>query len=459
MPSNEAAFPAESPHDPGPPEGVGTGASLGFDLLYATAAILGAPLLCYRRWVLKKDLHGGAQKRGHLPDRPAHVQRIWIHAVSVGEAKATHVLYKALKSELPGVEIVFSTTTDTGQEVARKLYGEASVFYYPLDFSRCVRRALDRTKPALVVLMELEVWPNFTAECAARGIPIVVLNARITERSARRYARGWWLLGRSFLRVRRWLAQSDEYAGRLRELGVDASRIEVAGNIKYDDVDTAPPPAEARQALRRAMGLAQNAQVWIGGSTHPSEEAALLGVYRLLREKHPRLRLILCPRHPHRLPEVEREIASHGLAVLKRSILKAQGLSALDGMPAERLDSAVILVDTMGELKQLYTAADLAFVGGSLIPHGGQSVMEPAGLGLACVYGPYMQNFAEAVLLLKEADGARMVDDAEGLRETLEKLLADPEAAHALGVRAREALLKKQGATARCVEYLKTLLK
>ncbi|MCZ7646659.1 MAG: 3-deoxy-D-manno-octulosonic acid transferase [Planctomycetota bacterium] len=447
----------ETPLDPGPPEAQSTGAGWGFDVLYAVLAVLYAPMLLYRRLILRKDRFGGRQKRGHVPQRPEHPKRIWIHAVSVGEAKATNVLAKQLALDLPGAEVVFSTTTDTGQEVAKKLYGEERVFYFPLDFSRCVKRALDRVRPSLVILMELEVWPNFTAECAKRGIPVVVLNGRMTERSAARYRRGLWLVGSSFRRVRRWLMQDEAYAERILGMGVDPARVEVAGNVKYDDVETELEPGR-REAVRRELGLAEDAQVLIGGSTHPTEEAALLGACRLLKPKYPRLRLILCPRHPHRLAEVEKEIAAHGHAVLKHSAVKARGPAALEELPEPARGDAVVLIDTMGELTRLYAGADIAFVGGSLIPHGGQNVMEPAGLGLACVYGPYMQNFGEAALILRDCDGAKLVEHAEALRATLDLLLSDAGGARAMGSRARAAFLQRQGATERCVGYIRKLL-
>lgn len=441
------------------PEARGPGAARGWDALYAALVLFGLPYFLYRRLVLRKDLEGRREKWGHLPERPPHPRRLWIHTVSVGEALAAQPLARALRERIPGVELVFSTTTQTGQSVARKLYGEASVFYYPLDFSIAVRRSLDRVKPALLVLLELEVWPNLTAEARARGIPVVVVNGRISPRSFRRYLRAAWLLGASFRRVRHWLVQTEEYAQRLRLLGVEERRIEVAGNLKYDDVETRPIGPRERAAARQALGLPEGAQVLLGGSTHPSEEAALLEAYRELRAKFPGLRLALAPRHPHRLVDVEKEIEAHGFGCLRRSMLKEQGAAAWARLPEAARAAAVVLIDTMGELKQLYRAADVAFVGGSLIPHGGQSVMEPAGLGLPAVYGPHMANFAEAVAILKAADGGVMLErGAADLPAALEKLLADPAAAKALGGRAREAFLKRQGAAARCVEYLSALL-
>lgn len=449
----------DSSQDPGPPSAEGcTGASRGWDFLYTLVLTLGFPVFLYRRYVLKKDVEGRDEKRGYVRERAAHPKRVWIHAVSVGEINATKVLVDRLRREIPDVEIVFSTTTQTGQEVARKLYGEENVFYYPRDLSGAVKRSLDRVKPTLLVLMELEVWPNFTAEVLARGVPVVVINGRITERSAGRYARVKSLLGPSFLRVRRWLMQTEEYAQRIKLLGVDPARVEVAGNIKYDDVETAPLAPEDRAEARAMLGLPEDALVLIGGSTHPSEEEWLLDAYKTLREKHTNLRLVLVPRHPHRLDEVQKAIVARCFPVVRRSAIKERGTTAMDGVPAQDRSRAVVLVDTMGELKKMYKAADAAFVGGSLIPHGGQSPMEPAGFGIPTLYGPHMHNFSEAVEFLREANGGVMVENAAGLAPALDRLFSDKESAKAMGTRAREAFLKRQGATARCVAYLKTLL-
>lgn len=456
------ATPPSPSKDPGPPAAyLRSGASLRWDVLYALINIAAIPYLLYRRWVLKKDLQGREQKKGYVPERPAHAKRIWIHAVSVGEAKATHVIVKALAQQIPDAEVVFSTTTDTGQEVARKLYGEERVFYYPRDYSGSVTRALDRVKPAVIVLMELEVWPNFTAEAAKRGIPLVVLNGRISTRSGQRYGHVRWLMGNTFLRVRRWMMQSEEYGRRAKDIGVEPARIEVTGNIKYDDVGTQPVTTQERAAARADLALPDDALAILAGSTHPSEERTLLDVYRLLVEKFPKLRLVLAPRHPHRLAEVEKEIAGAGLACLKRSAVKANGAQALDALDEAKRARAVVLIDTMGELKDLYRAADISFVGGSLIPHGGQNPMEPAGMGLPVVYGPYMHNFGEAVLILRDCEGGPggfLVNNAGELAKRFETLLADEKERVAMGERARNAFVQRQGATDKCVAYLKQLL-
>ncbi len=447
--------------DPGAPaQELGAGASIRWSILFAVLAVIGAPLLLWRRFVLKKDQEGWGQKFGHVPERERHGKRIWIHAVSVGEALATWTVYKEIKKQIPDAEVVISTTTSTGQDVARKRYGVENVFYYPLDFAGALRRSFERVKPDLIVLMELEVWPNFTREALGRDVPVVVVNGRITEHSARGYARAWWVLGPSFKRVRRWLMQDDEFVQRIKGLGVDPERVALSGNVKYDAVGTEPVSAEERERTRAGLCIDADAKLIIGGSTHPSEENTLLGSYRLLVEggKVAGLRLVLVPRHPHRLDDVQKDISELGFACVRRSALKEKGAEALADIPEEKRATAVVLVDTMGELKQLYAAADVAFIGGSLIPHGGQNVSEPAGMGVPTVYGPHMHNFREAVALLEKCKGAIQVSGPTDVHTALEQLLVDSARAREMGQAAREAFLALQGASARTVAYLKTLL-
>jgi 3-deoxy-D-manno-octulosonic-acid transferase len=419
------------------------------DFLYLAAAVLLTPYFLWRRFVKRKQSASWRSKLGYVGERSGGVPRVWIHAVSVGEAVAAETLVKALRQMRPDLDVVISTTTTTGQEVAVKRYGAEKVFYYPLDLSCAVKRSLNRVKPSLLVLMELEVWPNMTAEAVRRGIPVVVVNGRATERAARRYRRFWFLVGPSFRRVQRWLVQSEEYAARLRDLGVDAQKIEVSGNLKYDALDTALDP-DARAGLRAKLGIAPDAPVLVGGSTHPTEETALLAAYKQLRGgQHPELRLILAPRHPERAAAVESEITSAGFPCLRLSTLRASNTqdSALG------TQHSVLLVDTVGELKGMYKAADVAFVGGSLIPHGGQNVMEPCGLGVPVVHGPHMHNFKEALEILRSCNGSVEVA-RDGLPAAVEQLLRDRAAAQAMAGRAREAFLRQQGAARRAAEYL-----
>jgi len=265
-------------------------------------------------------------------------------------------------------------------------------------------------------------------------------------------------MGACFLRVRRWLMQSEEYATRVKLLGVDAARVEVTGNLKYDAIETQLPTDAERAEARAMLAFSADTRAIVCGSTHPSEEVALLEAYGRLVERLAQLRLVLVPRHPHRLDEVEKAIAGAGLPCVRRSKIKEHGERAFSEIPADKRTRAVILVDTMGELRRIYRAAEIAFVGGSLIPHGGQNVMEPAGAGLPTVYGPHMHNFKEADELLAGCNGRVQVQEGGALAEALGKLLEDPASAREMGARAREVFLKRQGAVQRCAAYLNRLL-
>ncbi len=469
MPSSSSKQSARLTGEISEPAGGGTGdpggiprtggASRLLDLLYFSAALALIPYFLYRKLIKRKLSAGLSAKLGNVITRSQNRQRVWIHAVSVGEAQAAEPLVKQLREAQPNLDVVVSTTTVTGQEVARKRFGGENVVYYPHDFSFSVKRFLDRIHPDVIVLMELEVWPNMTAEAVARGIPIIVANARVTERSARRYRRFWFLAGGAFLRVRRWLAQSDEYAKRLKELGVDSKRIEVCGNIKYDAIKTRMPQRDERENRRGTYGIPLDAVVLIGGSTHRTEEGELIRAYMRLREsREANLRLILVPRHPERTKEVLGEIQTAGLRAICFSQIRERGIEAcLAELDKTQRNAWVLLIDTVGELGNMYAISDIAFVGGSLIPHGGQNVMEPCGMGLPIVHGPHMHNFNEAMDLLRACNGSVQVT-RETLYAALENLVKNRASANAMAERGRNEFLKQQGGVKTTVDRITALL-
>ncbi|MCC8190411.1 MAG: 3-deoxy-D-manno-octulosonic acid transferase [Planctomycetes bacterium] len=437
-------------------------------------AVYGISLLPHFWWHrLITDKYGPKvmEKTGRVPDRFSTSATavlgkggeryespcLWLHAVSVGEAMAARNLAARFLEENPDWELRVSTTTATGRAVAERTWGEGRVFYYPLDVSRMVARAFDSIRPTMVVLMELEIWPNFLAEAARRGVPVVVANARITERSARRLGYIPRIAANMVAAVDRWFAQTEEYAARLAALGVPADRIEVTGSIKYDAVPLAIDAGQGKY-YRRLFGcgerfLAEGGEALVvAGSTHPGEEAMVLSAVKTNRTGTGPLRLVLAPRHPERLDAVEREAAAFG-RVVRRSRLE-------EPLPTEergRCDADIILVDTMGELSRLYAAADLVFVGGTLKPHGGQNFIEPCGLARPTVVGPHLWNFREPAALLGDAGLLRVVRDQQGLADALADLLAHPDRAAAMGERARELLLQQRGATDRMAERLQEL--
>lgn len=397
----------------------------------------------------RRHLAGMKERLGDCPQRRGDRPCIWIHGVSVGEIRAAAPLVAMLERELPDFEVVLSTTTGTGQEVARKSNQGKHVFYYPLDFSWSVRRCFEAVRPDLVILVELEIWPNFLGEAFRRKVPVVLANGRISEKSYRGYklVRSW--LFDPIGRLARFCVQTPVYADRFRRLGIPEHLIHITGSVKYDQLST---KASDGPAVRAEVGLRPDDVVLIGGSTHPSEERALLLAYRALRAKHPALRLVLVPRHTERTDEVRRLAAELAPGVTR--LTERRAAKATEPLPP----GEVLLVDTIGELGRLYCAADLVFVGGSLIPHGGQNILEPVVFGKPTVFGPSYENFVEPVERLLAADGARRVPGEHALEPALAALLDDPEAARAMGERGRQALLAARGATARTVAVIKDLV-
>jgi 3-deoxy-D-manno-octulosonic-acid transferase len=420
-----------------------------FDLAYLAAVPVLVPWLLFRAVFRRKGRQGWAERLGGVRIPAPAGPRVWLHAVSVGEVEAARTLAAALDDWLKrGTDkpsLAVSTITDTGMEIARKRFGAERVFYFPFDMTCCVRRTMNRVRPSALVLMELEIWPNVIAACARRGVPVIVVNGRVTERAARRYARLGFLFRGTFRRVAAWGVQNQEYAERLASLGVDRSRISVTGNVKYDVAPASPDPA-ARAAMGHRLGLRPDAPVIVGGSTHPTEEQALLAAYAALRPKHPGLRLVLVPRHPQRFDPVDREVRDAGFICTR--------LTALDSGAAKDAD-AVILVDAMGALQSVYEAATIAFVGGSLIPHGGQNVMEPAAVGVPTVVGPYTFNFRDVCRDLEAAGGLKTVSGPEALAGALEGLLADGAARAAMGAAGRKVIQEGKGATERNMELIR----
>ena len=416
------------------------------DAVYGFALVLGAPYFIYKMATTGKYREGLRQRLGFVPGREGR-ECIWVHGVSVGEVLAARTIVAGLERAFPDIDIVVSTTTKTGQEVARRTYPGRKVFYFPLDFSGAVARTFRRIRPRIVVLMEMETWPNFLA-CAGRlSVPVVVANGRITERSFRRHMR-LGRLSREFLRgVKLFLVQTKSYADRLAALGVARGEIRVTGNVKFDTLSTDLDAGRAAR-LREEMGVGRDEVLIIGGSTHGGEEEALLDAYARLREAAKGMRLLLVPRHDTRFNEVAQLIASRGYRVLRRS------RAGKDEPPS---GDEVLLGDTMGELEGLYEAADVAFVGGSLIPHGGQNIAEPAAKGKPVIFGPSVENFPDASKLLLDAGAAVQIRGRDELAGAI-AAYAGTDAGAAAGRAGKNAVALAKGATARTVGEIACLL-
>jgi 3-deoxy-D-manno-octulosonic-acid transferase len=369
---------------------------------------------------------------------------IWVHAVSVGEVLAVSGLIDAMRRDFTEHRVVVSTTTDTGQQLARKRFGEDNVFYFPTDFTFAIRPYLRALQPELVVLAETEFWPNFLRLAHESGARIAVVNARISDRSWPRYRRFLWALRTMLGQVDLFLAQTEADAARLRSIGARAECVVVTGNLKFD-ANPAGTPAIV-DCLRKALAAERGGPVLVCGSTVEDEERVLLKAFENVRVGHPRAVMILAPRHPERFDEVAILIQQLGIPMRRRSLWQGEPLAG-----------GVLLLDSIGELSAIYGVAHVAFVGGSLVPRGGHNIIEPAQHGVATLVGPHTENFRDIVNVFQSRDAVRVVSVAE-LPLTLMQLLSDETARMALGTRARETMRSQTGATARTVEALGALL-
>jgi 3-deoxy-D-manno-octulosonic-acid transferase len=433
-------------------------------LFFYNAALLavllaGSPWWLWRMATTQKYRDGLRERLGRVPlrlrkaplapgglgaDRPL----IWLHAVSVGEVLAASRLVGQLDRAFPDHQLVISTTTRTGQALARERFGSNRVFYCPLDLPWAVRAYLKALQPRLLILAETEFWPNLLNGCFRRGIPVAVVNARISDRSWPRYrlVRGFF---RPLLeRIARVLAQSETDADRLKAIGCLPERVSVAGNLKFD----VRAAAEA-DATRQLKALAPDLRFLVAGSTLDGEESALLEAWPQLLESDPQLAMVMAPRHPERFPTVAALLDRSGVAWVKRSDWRSNPTVALKPLrPGE-----IVLLDSIGELASIYSLAAVAFVGGSLIPSGGHNPLEPAQFGVPIVMGPHYANFRAITEDLLTHRAIRIAAK-EDLAATLIELLRDSAAAKAMGDRARQVFEQQAGATGRCVDALRELL-
>ncbi len=416
--------------------------------IYLAVYLLLTPWIVYRRRAAGRPLGNWRQRvLGLVPKRESNRLCMWIHAVSVGEVNQLGMLLPALQQQFPNWEFVISTTTATGQQLARKKFPRLTTFYFPIDFSWAVHRAFRRVRPSLLLLTELEIWPNLIRQSDQQNIPVAIVNGRLSHSSFTRYRRARRILKSTFAGLNLVTAQNQDYANRFIELGCPAKRVHVTGSIKFD----AQPPRPNRQtvtALMRGAGLRPDDVVWVAGSTQDPEEQIVAQVYRSLKPRFPMLRLVLVPRHPHRASQVASMLEQTQLTVVRRSEFGLQ--------PADR--DRVVLVDTIGELNDWWNIAAMAFVGGSLGRRGGQNMIEPALAGKPMCFGPNTWNFADVVELLRQADAATVVVDRQELEKFVVDCLADPDAARVRGRRAQQLVVSQRGATQRIVRHLQQLV-
>ena len=431
-----------------------------------------APLIAWVAFRTGKYRSGYREKLfGFVPRRKGSEICVWVHAVSVGEVNLMATLVALLRERHPDWHIVLSSTSRTGFELARKKYSDLAVFYCPLDFSWAVRAAMHRVRPTLLVLAELELWPNLIAVAKGQGVRVAIVNGRLSDKSYPRYRRIRLFVARVLRQIDLIAVQNDETAGRFRALGAPGNRVQTTGSLKYDGAQT--DRSNPRTAmLRQLAGFADTDLVFLAGSTQEPEEHLALDVYRNLVDLHPRLRLVLVPRHPERFNEVAKMLDESGVAWARRSELRAATHWEPSPDPllqergtrnscesATRRNAPVLLVDTVGELGAWWGTASIAFVGGSFGKRGGQNMIEPAAYGAAVSFGPNTRNFRDIVKMLLDADAAVVVDDASELNAFVAHCLEDPRYTAALGCKAQALVQSQLGATQRTVALLEALLK
>jgi 3-deoxy-D-manno-octulosonic-acid transferase len=415
--------------------------TLFIDLLYLVALIVLGPFYWLWRRFKKKTGAPVSRRMGKgLAPRQGNDPLVWIHAVSVGEVAAIGGFVARLRELRPDLRFLITTTTTSGLKVARQMYPADEVRESPVDFSFAVRRYFEAFRPVALVLVEGELWPNLLQVAKKRGVPVWVINARVSDRSFGRY-RLLTTLWPGFLDPVRWfLVQSEKDVGRLARLGVSpGGRVAMLGNIKFDNARV-EDPAPLRAEIRKAAAIPESAPVLVAGSTHPGEEEAVLGAFQEVRKQFPAAVLVLAPRHLERLGEVGRLIDGVGLETL-RWTERASGKSA-----------PCVLVDTIGELGRLYGAADTAFVGGSLAPIGGHNLLEPARFGIPMIAGPHLQTVRTLASTFEQSGALAVVRDRDDLARRIREDFSDPVGAAARGRKGREVIAENQGAARRCAD-------
>jgi 3-deoxy-D-manno-octulosonic-acid transferase len=416
-----------------------------YDLIFVIFAIIYLP--CF---LIKKKLHRGIiQRLGFVSINSSFNGSIWIHAVSVGEAKIAGTLVKQIRKSCPGQKIAISTVTPTGNRIVNSFRTENDfVFYLPFDLSFITKRVIRKLKPGICIIVETEIWPNLITQLNKMNVPIVLVNARISDRSFLGYRMIKPLIKFILSKINLFCVQSNRDAQRLSVLGVPADKLEITGNMKYDILDLADFKIDYA-GLRLRLGLSQEQRLLVAGSTHPGEEEIILDVYGRLINEFPGLRLLIAPRHPERASQIE--------GLVNRSGFSSVLISKLDRQTDRPTDRQTIFVlDTIGHLIPFYAAADIVFVGGSLIRKGGQNILEPAFFSKTIIFGPHMFNFRDISDLFLSKGAARMVHGQEELLKEIRFLLSNASEFEIMGRRARQLVLENQGTTRRNVEFIRT---
>lgn len=419
-----------------------------YNILILSSLFLLSPFLLLKLLTEKRYRTGLSERLGNIPDDVISSLKderpIWFHAASVGEVIASQRLLEGIRERWPDRKLLVSTFTPTGKETAKAKLQSAvtgmvdNVIFLPLDLPWVVNRVLKKVNPSVLILMETELWPNLISNAGKMGIPVVVVNGRISDRS---YGKYWFispLFRKVFDHINRFLMQSDADSQRIVTLGADQSRVSVTGNIKFD-----------LKAVYKDIPFMDEwgGPLLIAGSTRKGEDAPILDIYKELKDKYPALKLIVAPRHIERVTEVEEILEEKGLGYVRRSQVK------------DHIGYSILLLDTLGELLSFYKYGDIVFVGGSLVPIGGHNLLEPALYGKPVLFGPHIENFRDAARIITDSGGGIKVKDADDLRDCLVRLLSDNNLCSSLGEKGRQAVLNNQGATQRTLDALSEYIK
>jgi 3-deoxy-D-manno-octulosonic-acid transferase len=422
------------------------------NMLYLALVAVTLPWLLYQRFRHGKYREGFAAKFfGNIPPRTSTRPCLWLHAVSVGEVNLLEPVLARWRRMHPDWDCVISTTTQTGYALAKRKYAGQSVIYCPLDFTWSVRRAVARIRPTLLVLTELEIWPNLIAAAREQGVKVAIINGRLSKRSFQGYSRLRWFISTVLRSIDLIAAQNEEYAERFFALGARGEAVAITGSIKFDGARTRRDAPEV-QRLQALAGIADGDVVFLAGSTQEPEESIALSVFIRLVEEFPKLKLVLVPRHPERFEDVASLLESSGLPWARRSKLPPVPC------PPSPVPPRILLVDAVGELGHWWGAAQIGFVGGSLTRRGGQNMIEPAAYGAAVSFGPNTWNFRDIVGQLLGREAAVVVRNRQELEAFVRRCLTDTAYVAQLGQRAQELVVQQQGAADRTVRLLEDLI-
>ena len=426
-----------------------------FDSLYLTASLLGSPYLLFKILTSKRYRSGLDQRLGIISERLSSKPGIWVHGASVGEVITAKSIIERIDEEFPEWETFISATTNTGFSVAKRNFSNKNVFYFPLDLSWITEKVILKKRPSFILLVELEIWPNFLISAFKKNIPVIVVNGRISNKSVKAYR----AISRVSKDFRNSLinetniicARTELDAQRFRDLGIPGKQIFVTGTMKYDNIPTHIDENISKELAER-FHISDDDLVLIGGSTHAGEEEILIRVFERLNKTCPNLKLILAPRHVERTREVSRLIEKTGFVpVLKTEVERSR-------YKWQNTNKEIILINTVGDLEMVYSLSNFVFVGKSLVPSGGQNMMEPAGLGKPVIFGPHTFNFKEEADLLLKNSAAKIVKTENELFKTVEFLIRDPDAAKQMGLKAQKVVNEKRGATDRNIEIIRNII-